>query len=297
MLRSRSVDGPYEWRHVLTQGSTKVNGPHQGGWVDTPEGGNWFVHFQQRGGHGRIVWLEPMRWGADGWPRMGTAVASGTENGEPVLTGPMPVAGPATDGPRPQTSDEFSSPALAPMWEWNHNPVDARWSLKERPGFLRLHPEFADSLLMARNTLTESMQDESLEVTTRIDLAHMTDGDRTGLSAFERDLTAIGVAQKGGVRSLYVKAATVEAAGPALDVAAKGIMQLRVTIRRDTAQYAYSLDDGASFHDLGGPVTLHFSWWKGARPALFAYNTISDSKGSIDFDWVHYRALTDGAGQ
>ncbi|MDP3446005.1 MAG: glycoside hydrolase 43 family protein, partial [Ignavibacteria bacterium] len=43
ILRSKNIYGPYEDKIVLEQGSTKVNGPHQGGWVTTPTGENWFT--------------------------------------------------------------------------------------------------------------------------------------------------------------------------------------------------------------------------------------------------------------
>ena len=35
-------------------------------------------------------------------------------------------------------SDDFSTDALKPVWQWNHQPVDGKWSLVERPGALRL---------------------------------------------------------------------------------------------------------------------------------------------------------------
>jgi beta-xylosidase len=287
VLRSHNLYGPYDWRHVLTQGSTAVNGPHQGAWVDAPDGTGWFVHFQQRGAHGRIVWLEPLRW-QDDWPVVGT-IPPGATVGQPVMTGPLPVVVPG-DQTRPQTSDDFSTRALSPMWEWNHNPDGSRWSLHERPGFLRLHPSQAADLLHARNTLTETMQDESLEVTTRLDTAHMADGDRAGLSLFERSLSQIGVAGRQGARSLYFSTAGSETAGPALPNT-KPIVQLRARVVADTVSYAYSLDDGRTFQPLGVPVKLVFSWWKGARPALFAFNPLATSKGFVDFDWMHYEPL------
>ncbi len=70
VLRSRQIYGPYEHRVVLAQGSTNINGPHQGGYVETPDGEGWFVHFQADGAHGRIVHLEPVRW-QDDWPVIG----------------------------------------------------------------------------------------------------------------------------------------------------------------------------------------------------------------------------------
>ena len=45
------------------------------------------------------------------------------------------------------------------------------------------------------------------------------------------------------------------------------------------------------FKELGAPTPIHFSWWKGSRPALFAYTTQSTQPGAVDFDWVHYQPL------
>ncbi len=288
VLRSRNIYGPYDWRRVLSQGNTAVNGPHQGGWVDSPDGRAWFVHFQQRGAHGRIVWLEPMTW-KDDWPVMGF-MRPGSSVGEPVMTGPLPVIVPG-DHDRPQTSDEFSAGTLAEMWEWNHNPDDSRWSLTERSGFLRFHPGYAIDLLHSRNTLTECMQDESLEVTTRLDPGGLSDGDRAGLSVFDRSLSQIGVRQGSGKRSIYLSIDGVDTSGPALPQLGT-VVQLRARVLVDTATFSYSLDDGHSFQLLGPPVQLVFSWWKGARPALFAYNTLAVSQGHADFDWLHYAPLS-----
>ena len=289
VLRSRNIYGPYDWRVVLAQGSTHINGPHQGGWVETPDGQGWFLHFQQRGAHGRIDWLEPLTW-KDDWPMMGTAADGATAGiGEPVTTVSVPVSKDSGERWQPQTSDDFTSPKLSPMWEWNHNPDNSRWSLTERKGFLRLHAGLADSLLHARNTLTECMQNELLEVTTRLDTSHMADGDRTGLSAFDRNQSAIGVAQAAGKRTLFFTTQGHETAGPSVPDTAK--LQLRLSVAVNTATYAYSLDDGKTFLPLGAPVELLFSWWKGARPALFAFNTLTAQGGYVDFDWLHYRPL------
>jgi beta-xylosidase len=292
VLRSKNIYGPYDWRVVLAQGNTAINGPHQGGLVDTPDGSNWFLHFQQRAAHGRINWLEPVIW-KDDWPLMGSAAAhnapSGTV-GEPVLTAELPLS-PRNEA-RPQTSDDFSSGTLSPMWEWNHNPDDARWSLTEHKGFLRLHPGFADGLLQAHNTLTETMQDESLQVTTRIKIAHMTDGDHVGLSAFDRNLSGIEVIQAEGQHALSLTSGGHDLPTTFSLARNTPAVQLRLQIAVDTVTYSYSTDDGKTFHTLGDPLHLIFSWWKGARPALFAFNTREPSNGYVDFDWVHHIPLT-----
>lgn len=70
VFRARSIDGPYEVRTVMDQGNTPINGPHQGAWVGALDGRDWFLHFQDKGAHGRVVHLQPMRW-EDGWPLIG----------------------------------------------------------------------------------------------------------------------------------------------------------------------------------------------------------------------------------
>ncbi len=288
VLRSRNIYGPYEHRIVLSKGDTNVNGPHQGGYVETQDGRGWFLHFQLRGAHGRIVHLEPVRWEED-WPVMGKAF-DGHGVGEPVAEGPMPVAVAGAASMAPQTSDEFTGATLSPLWEWNHNPDDAHWSLTERRGYLRLKPMPAADLMHARNTLTESMQDQALEFTARLDARHMQDGDRAGVSMFDKGLSYVGVEQTENGRRLLFCVGAAETPGPAVHA---DVVELRVRLNGDSATYSYSVDEGKTFVPLGTPTKAEFSWWKGARPALFAFNTRKDtqSKGYVDFDWAHYQAL------
>ena len=287
MLRSRHIDGPYDYRVVLAQGATNINGPHQGAYVETPDGQGWFVHFQADGAHGRIVHLEPVRWKED-WPVIGDD-PEGASAGQPVPSGPVPDDVQAASQQRPQTFDEFNEDKLAPQWEWNHNPDDAHWSLSARPGFLRIIPTHADGLLSARNTLTECMQDNSFEFTTRIDLAGMKSGVHAGLAMFEKSASGLEVVQAGSERRLFFFHLQNRTPGPVLR---QGILQLRVHVDGDEAHYSYSLDDGKSFQDLGTATPIRFSWWKGSRPAVFAYTTeqTDDGSGAVDFDWAHYEA-------
>ena len=127
VFRSRSIWGPYEDRIVLAQGSTDVNGPHQGAWVTDVEGSDWFVHFQDRGVYGRVVHLQPMTWGGDGWPTMGAPGPDGV--GEPVREWSRPACGEPGGEPVPPSpvSDDFDSPALGPAWHWQGNP-EPEWS-------------------------------------------------------------------------------------------------------------------------------------------------------------------------
>ena len=66
VLRSKNIYGPYEPRKVLEAGNG-INGPHQGGLVETQTGEWWFIHFQSKGIYGRITHLQPARWTKDNW--------------------------------------------------------------------------------------------------------------------------------------------------------------------------------------------------------------------------------------
>ncbi len=284
VLRSRSIWGPYESRVALTQGTTPVLGPHQGGYVETPSGQGWFVHFNSAGAFGRIDYLEPVIW-KDDWPVIGDPIP-GTDAGQPVTVHAAPDVGGHPQRLSLQDSDEFEAPVLGPQWEWNHNPDDRGWSLTERPGFLRLRAQPADGLVTARNTLTQILQGPDMVVTARVDIAHMSDGQRAGLAMFGQRPSWIGLVREGGVSRITYASAGVETPGP---VAAGAMVELRVEVTPDqTAHYSFRLDGGV-FQPLGPSPPLRFSWWKGARPALFSYVAPAKAVGAgwIDVDWVH----------
>jgi hypothetical protein len=136
------------------------------------------------------------------------------------------------------------------------------------------------------------MQDNAFEFTVCLDLKAMKPGVHAGLAMFEKSASGLEIVQtgpqSGDARRLSFFHAQERTAGPAL---AQSIVQLRVRVDGDEARYFYSLDNGRSFHPLGAPTPIRFSWWKGSRPALFAYTTLDSDPGAIDFEWVHYQAL------
>jgi beta-xylosidase len=270
---------------VLAQGSTAVNGPHQGGYIETPSGEGWFVHFHSQGAYGRIDYLEPVKW-VDDWPIMGKPINDTT--GEPVLSWKKPDVGGSFPAQRPQTSDEFTGRKLGQQWEWNHNPDDAHWSLSARPGFMRLTAMPANDFLHARNTLTQMMQDPAFDLTVRIDLKGMKSGQQAGLAMLSNKPSGVRVVDAAGKRSLVFFTQSGDTAGPSVS---GNLLQLRVHIDSEMATYSYSMDDGKSFQPLGEPARIYFSWWKAARPSIFSFNADSNAKemGAIDVDWVHYQ--------
>jgi beta-xylosidase len=281
--RSRSIQGPYEWRVVLAPGNTQIQGPHQGGYVETPSGAGWFMHFNSTGAFGRIVHLQPVRW-RDDWPLMGDPV-DGQTFGQPVAGGALPVV--ARQRPRLQDSDEFAGTTLGLQWEWNHNPVDAAWSLAARPGWLRLRALPAAHLVTARNTLTQILQGPAMTATARVDLSAMSEGQRAGLAMFGTRPSWVGAVREQGATHIVFSTEGNETRA----VTATGTVQLRVQVGTDQlAVFTYSVDDGASFQRIGAPSALRFAWWKGARPALFTYIKsppgIATGSGHLDVDWM-----------
>lgn len=103
VFRSPDLAGPWQARVVLEQGATDINGPHQGAWVAGALGEEWFLHFQHTPQHGRILHLQPLEWGEDGWPRIGAAVAGGAA--EPVTEWRMPAPRPSAERPPTVTAD------------------------------------------------------------------------------------------------------------------------------------------------------------------------------------------------
>ena len=114
VLRSKEIQGPYEIRTVMSQGTTVINGPHQGGLVDTVNGDAWFIHFQDRGLYGRICHLQPVSW-QDDWPVVGNA-------GEPVEEWPKPnceiLAKSEPESCGLEAYDSFAGGRIGHQWQW-----------------------------------------------------------------------------------------------------------------------------------------------------------------------------------
>lgn len=174
-FRSRGFFGPYEERVVLEQGNTPVNGPHQGGWVRTAAGEDWFAHFQQRGPYGRVVHLQPMRWGADGWPVLG-------DRGSPVAVHRKPKL-PAQPPSAPATDDDFPGGRFARQWQWTANPQEG-WATQHSGDGLRLscvRTADAHDLRRLPHVLTQRMPGAAATVQVDLSLDSEEPGARAGL--------------------------------------------------------------------------------------------------------------------
>ena len=178
-LRARNIYGPYQRKIVLEQGTTKINGPHQGGIVELPSGESWFIHFHDAGAIGRVCWLEPVKWISD-WPFIGVD-NNGNGIGEPVTRWQKPKVDQPGQILAPQSSDNFNNDKLGPQWQWNHNPVDDHWSLNEIKGYLLLRAIKATDNKHARNTLSQKLMGYTGVITTLLKVDQMAIGQKAGL--------------------------------------------------------------------------------------------------------------------
>lgn len=282
-LRSDNIYGPYEHKIIVEDSSSyPPNGLHQGGMVQLRNGDWWFVIMQDRGPIGRVPCLLPVTW-VDGWPMLG-------DNGKDLITYPKPDVGKRPQRlSTPATSDEFNGRTLGLQWQWNHNPDPARWSLTERPGYLRLKAAQATDLKNARNTLTQRVQGPSSEGSVEIDLRGLKDGNTAGFGVFQFPYAYVAVQQEGGTRRIVMcNDGTIVESVP--DLQSDRIwIRSRVTDKNFTARFYYSLD-GEDFHPIGNELKMGLGLaWTANRFALFNFSTQSEGvDGYADFNWFHF---------
>jgi len=283
MLRSKSIYGPYERRIVLEQGSTTINGPHQGAIVDTPDGQWWFFHFQEWSPLGRIVHLQPMQW-TDEWPVIGVDY-NGNGVGEPVSSWRLPYGDRQHSKGDMVWSDGFDNEKLDPHWQWNHNPADDAWSLSDDKGKLSLRALKAEEFKLARNTLTLRTIGYQGCAEVSLDASMIVDNQYCGMACMGKQNHQIGVRKQGGNTILYIENDGEEATSLVMQ---GDSVRLRLLMDATTNSYHFEYStDSQRFQPLGKPFPMHWGNWKGARIALFSYNT-QKAAGIALFDNFRY---------
>lgn len=272
--------GPYEMRQVLLNLPGPIDGggvPHQGGLVDTPNGDWYYMAFVDSYPGGRVPALAPITWTSDGWPQIQLVNGAwGKEYPFPDLP-PRPVE--SMTG-----SDDFQATALAPRWEWNHNPDNSRWSTGAG---LRLQTAtVTDDLYWARNTLTHRIPGPTSTATIELDCSAMVDGDRAGLAMLRDSSAWVGVKQDNGAKRVVMVTGLEmdgqwNTVGTGTEVAGTGLSGNRIWLRVEAdirpgsgrqALFSYSTD-GVDFTHLGPGFTLKSDWqfFMGYRFAIFNY--------------------------
>ncbi len=283
VFRSRDVFGPYSGRIVLAQGDTPINGAHQGAWVDTPDGDDWFLHFQDRGAYGRVVHLQPMAWDDDGWPVLGESGPDGV--GRPVLEHHSPVPGTVQAGHGPDGSDDFTAAGLGPQWHWQANPAP-HWAHPNGSGSLALAAVPADrgDLRGLGNVLGQVLPGQPLTATTTLSLPDGVPGTRAGLVILGQAYCWLGLERtENGVTvaaGRLLDGVTEERVHRS-DLPGPATIEIRLTSDgTGTADLAYRLPDSADWVRAVGGFEVRPGRWIGAELGLFAVAPVGTDEGT-----------------
>lgn len=254
---------------------------HQGGIVQIQSGEWWGWSMMDNNSVGRILGLSPVTW-QDGWPYFGLP---GNLTRSP-RTWVKPNTG-FSAAPKAtfERADNFSAATLKPIWQWNHVPVEANWSLTERQGYLRLNSLPAKDFWNARNTLTQRAIGPESVVTTEIDVKGLKAGDVAGLALLNWPYATLGISKKEtGFSITQYNQQTGESQAERIDASR---LFLRASCNFDTekAQFSYSID-GKNFYNIGAEFIMVFQLrtFQGIRYSLFNYNTTGVNGGFADFN-------------
>lgn len=307
-MRSKSPYGPYEHKIVLAQGKSNINGPHQGGWVHTKYGEDWFLHFQDKEAYGRVVHLNPVDW-STGWPIMG-------KKGEPVSTYRKPKSASSVIV-NPVESDEFNAPTLGKQWQWQAN-YDEKFGTATAFGTYRLYTykpsDGWKNFWEVSNMLLQKTPADVFTVTTKIRFTSKADGQMGGLIMMGLDYSALVVkrvgksfqllqlackdADKGNAQTEKLIATLKPTAEDKIDYK-PGIHEdvyLRLIVSNNAAgvahggnpivRFAWSLD-GKKFQSCGDDFTMRQGKWIGAKFGFVSVETDPQcDRGWLDADWI-----------
>ncbi|MBO7115477.1 MAG: glycoside hydrolase 43 family protein [Prevotella sp.] len=305
-MRSKSPYGPYEHKVVLAQGKTDINGPHQGGWIHTKYGEDWFIHFQDKEVYGRVVHLNPVDW-STGWPMMG-------KNGEPVTTYKKPKANGQEPIVNPVESDEFNSPVLGKQWQWHAN-YHQFFGMPTAFGTMRVYTwkmeDGNQNLWEVPNMLLQKTPADAFTVTTKIRFTSKADGQFGGLIMMGHNYQALVVRREGREFKLLIifckdadrgkpqqeeLIATLKPTAEDKIDYKPGIHEdiyLRLKVKDSKVKFAWS-QDGKKFKDCGGDYQMKEGKWIGAKFGFVAAETNPKAdRGWLDADWIRITAYKD----
>ncbi len=305
-MRSKSPYGPYECKTVMAQGNTNINGPHQGGWVHTSQGEDWFLHFQDKGAYGRVVHLNPVTW-TKGWPVMGID-RNGDLCGEPVSVYRKPKTTSPVTVVNPVESDEFDSTTLGLQWQWHAN-YQQKFGMPTSNGFFRMYthklsPDFK-SLWEAPNLLLQKTPADTFTATSKLTFAAKKEGQYGGIIMMGRDYSALVVRRVGnefqlqqltcygadhGKTEIVKTLATFQPSAADkidYDPAIYRTIYLRLKVSEGAKMtFAYSLD-GKRYKACGDEFLMKEGKWIGAKFGFCAEEPAGKGvMGFMDIDWI-----------
>ena len=292
ILRSKNVYGPYERKIAMNQGASSINGPHQGAWVTTQTGEDWFLHFQDKDAYGRVVHLQPMKWVND-WPVIGID-KNADRIGEPVMIYKKPNVGKTFPIATPPDADEFNSPQLGLQWQWQANPKEA-WAFPTANGSLRLFSVYKPDTLSTwnlPNILAQKLPADEFSAITKFTFSPKHDNERFGFIVFGADYAFISLQKRSdGVYITFNKCLQADKGKSETEETIAKVsaatFYFKITIlKNSTAKFSYS-EDGKTFASIEKEFIMKPGRWVGAKIGFFSTRTnITNDAGFTDVDWI-----------
>lgn len=303
-MRSKSPFGPYESKVVLAQGKTKINGPHQGAWVHTKFGEDWFLHFQDKEAYGRVVHLQPVTW-KDNWPVMGVD-KDGDYCGEPVTTYRKPKTSGKVQVVNPAESDEFSDARLGLQWQWHAN-YNETFGMPTAFGSYRVYThkvsEKFQNLWEVPNLLLQKTPADKFTATTKIRFTSKDQNQTGGLLMMGLDYSGLVVKRVGNdFQLLQISCKSADKGKPQTEQLIATLkptavdqigyqpgthidIYMRMSVNDGKMRFSYSLD-GKKYTKCGTEFTMREGKWIGAKIGFVAYEPgQKTNRGWIDADW------------
>ena len=312
-MRAKSPYGPYECKKVLQQGKTNINGPHQGGWIHTKYGEDWFLHFQDKEAYGRVMHLNPVDW-STGWPVMG-------KKGEPVTTYKKPKNS-SNVIVNPVETDEFNAPVIGKQWQWHAN-YDEKFGVPTAFGTMRLYTyklsEGWKNFWEVPNLLLQKTPADEFTATAKVRFSSKADGQMGGLIMMGHNYQALVVRRIGKEFQLLLISCKSADKGTApkeeliatLKPTAEDKIDYKPAIHEDIflrlkvelpnkeklknkdifegkphVRFAYSLD-GKKFTECGSAYEMRQGKWIGAKFGFISVETNQKAdRGNLDIDWI-----------
>ncbi|MEO6253929.1 MAG: glycoside hydrolase 43 family protein [Ferruginibacter sp.] len=303
VLRSKNIYGPYERKVVMDEGKSGINGPHQGAWVNTQSGEDWFLHFQDKDAYGRVVHLQPMKWIND-WPVIGidnpNSYRERDGKGEPVLVYKKPVTRKIFPINTPADSDEFNTNQMGLQWQWQANP-NGTWAFPSASGSLRMfsvyQPDSVKNLWNLPNILAQKLPAEEFTARVKLKFSPKFDLERFGLIMFGTDYAYIAVEKRYDqffiITKENIKADknNIEEETASFPVTGNPIyLELRVQ-KGGICHFGFSTDD-KTVTTIVKPFTAKPGRWVGAKIGMFCLrNNITNDAGYADVDWFRIEPL------
>ncbi|HMK25499.1 MAG TPA: glycoside hydrolase 43 family protein [Chitinophagaceae bacterium] len=298
VLRSKNIYGPYERKVVMDQGESQINGPHQGAWVTTQTGEDWFLHFQDKEAYGRVVHLQPMKWIND-WPVIGVD-KDGDGKAEPVLIYKKPNVGKTYPILTPAESDEFNGNKIGLQWQWQANPKEG-WGFPTASGTLRMfsvyQPDSIRSLWNMPNILGQKLPSDEFKATLKVNFNPKFIDERFGLIMLGSDYAFISLVKgEDGFYAVYRECLNAdkdknEISGKHFPIDGS-VFYLQIRMEKGGICHFGFSENGEKFTMFDKSFTAKTGKWVGAKLGMFCLrNKVTNDAGFTDIDWFRIEAL------